>query len=90
VIKTVRIEHQRRVTVSEQDGHPTKSKTAVTQESTNFYATSFELGFVSPLSLISSATAVGESIQKFFRPSPATVTSNTPLSTKPRRWWCSP
>jgi hypothetical protein len=49
VVKTVRIEHQRRVTVSEKDGHRTKSKAAVTQESTNFYATNFELGSVSPL-----------------------------------------
>jgi hypothetical protein len=49
VVKTVRIHHQRHVTVSEKDGHRTKSKTAVTQESTNFYATNFELGSVSPL-----------------------------------------
>src|SRR6266481_2433719 len=49
VVKTVRIEHQRRVTVSEKDGHRIKSKTATTQESTNFYATNFELGSVSPL-----------------------------------------
>jgi len=49
VVKTVRSEPQRRVTVSEKDGHRTKSKTAVTQENTNFYATNFELGSVSPL-----------------------------------------
>jgi len=49
VVKTVRIEHQRRVTVGKKDGHRTKSKSAVTQESTNFYATNFELGSVSPL-----------------------------------------
>jgi Transposase DDE domain len=49
VVKTVRIEHQHRVTVSEEDGHRIKSKTAVTQESTNFYATNFELGSISPL-----------------------------------------
>ena len=49
VVKTVRIEHQRRVTVSEKDGHRIKSKTAATQESTTFYATNFELGSVSPL-----------------------------------------
>src|SRR2546429_349553 len=49
VVKTVRIEHQRRVTVSEKDGHRIKSKTAATQESTNFYATNFEIGSVSPL-----------------------------------------
>jgi hypothetical protein len=49
VVKTVRIEPQRRVTVSEKDGQRTKSKTAVTQESTNFYATNFELGSISPL-----------------------------------------
>jgi hypothetical protein len=49
VVKTVRIEYLRRVTVSEKDGHRTKSKTAVTQQSTNFYATNFELGSISPL-----------------------------------------
>jgi len=51
VVKTVRIEHQRRVTVGKKDGHRTKSKSAVTQESTNFYATNLELGSVSPLFL---------------------------------------
>src|SRR3984893_8957366 len=51
VVKTVRIEHPRRVTVSENDGHRIKSKTAVTQQSTNFYATNFELGSVSALFL---------------------------------------
>ena len=49
VVKTVRIENRRRVTVNEKDGHRTKSKTAVTPESTNFYATNFELGSISPL-----------------------------------------
>ena len=49
VVKTVRIEHRRRVTIIEKDGHRIKSKTDVTQESTNFYATNFELGSVSPL-----------------------------------------
>lgn len=49
VVKTVRIENQRRVTVGKKDGRRTKSKTAVTQESTNFYATNFELGSISPL-----------------------------------------
>jgi DDE family transposase len=49
VVKTVRIEQLRRITVSEKDGHRIKRKTAVTQESTNFYATNFELGSVSPL-----------------------------------------
>ncbi|PYU53973.1 MAG: hypothetical protein DMG55_33035, partial [Acidobacteria bacterium] len=49
IVKTVRIEHQHRVTVSEQDGHRIKGKAAVTQESTNFYATNFELGSISPL-----------------------------------------
>jgi len=49
VVKTVRTEHQRRVTVSEQDTHRTKGKTAIAQPSTNFYATNFELGSISPL-----------------------------------------
>jgi hypothetical protein len=49
VVKTVRVENLRRVTVTEKDNHPTKSKIAVAQESTNFYATNFDLGSISPL-----------------------------------------
>jgi hypothetical protein len=49
VVKTFRLEQQRRLTVSEKDGHRTKSKTPVAQPSTNFYATNFELGSISPL-----------------------------------------
>jgi Transposase DDE domain len=49
VVKTVRIENRRRVTVSEKDGHRIKSRIAAPQESTNFYATNFELGSISPL-----------------------------------------
>jgi hypothetical protein len=49
VVKTVRIENQRRVTVGKKDRRRTKTKTEVTQESTNFYATNFELGSISPL-----------------------------------------
>jgi len=49
IIKTLRIEHQRRVTVSKKDDHRTKSTRAITQHSTNFYATNFELGSISPL-----------------------------------------
>jgi len=49
VLKTVRTEHQRRVIIREKDGHRTKSKTTMSQQSTNFYATNFELGSISPL-----------------------------------------
>jgi hypothetical protein len=49
VVKTVRIENQRRVTVSEKDAPRTKDKTEMSQQSTNFYATNFELGLISPL-----------------------------------------
>ncbi|MFZ1135644.1 MAG: transposase [Candidatus Korobacteraceae bacterium] len=49
VVKTVRIEHRRRVTVGEKDGRRIKTKMAIPQQSTNFYATNFELGSVSPL-----------------------------------------
>ncbi len=49
VIKTVRLEQQCRVTVREKEGHRSKGKTAVAQPSTNFYATNFELGSLSPL-----------------------------------------
>jgi hypothetical protein len=43
VVKTFRIEPQRRVTISKKDGQRTKGKTPVAQPSTNFYATNFEL-----------------------------------------------
>jgi hypothetical protein len=49
IVKTVRIQNRRRVTVSQNDGRRSKSKTSVTQHSINFYATNFELGSVSPL-----------------------------------------
>jgi hypothetical protein len=49
VVKTVRIEQQRRVAVSGKDAARTKGKTAILQPSTNFYATNFELGSISPL-----------------------------------------
>lgn len=49
VVKTIRIESRSRVMVSEQDGHRIKSKTAAPQQSTNYYATNFQLGSISPL-----------------------------------------
>jgi hypothetical protein len=48
VVKTVRLEHQRQVAVGQQDGHLKKSKIPVTLQSTNFYATNFELGAIPP------------------------------------------
>ena len=51
VVKTFRIEQQRRVTISEkdEDAPRRKGKTEIAQPSTNFYATNFELGSISPL-----------------------------------------
>ena len=49
VVKTVRSEHQRRVAVSDKDAPRSKGKTATSHQSTNFYATNFELGLISPL-----------------------------------------
>lgn len=49
VVKSVRIENLRRVKITEKDNHRIKSKTEVAQESTNFYASNFELGSISPL-----------------------------------------
>jgi len=49
VVKTVRIDHKREVTVSQDGAHRKKTKTDVTEESTNFYATNFELGSIPPL-----------------------------------------
>jgi Transposase DDE domain len=51
VVKTVRIEQQHRVTVSAKDAARIKGKMAMSQPSTNFYATNFDLGSISPLFL---------------------------------------
>lgn len=48
VVKTVRTDRKREVTVSQDDGHRKKAKSKVTIESTNFYATNFELGSIPP------------------------------------------
>ena len=48
VVKTVRVQRQRRVAVGQQDAHLKKTKTPVVVESTNFYATNFELGAIPP------------------------------------------
>jgi hypothetical protein len=49
VLKTVRIDHRREVVVSQIDGHRKQSKAEVAQQSTNFYASNFELGAISPV-----------------------------------------
>ena len=48
VIKTVRTEHKRQVAVRPEGDHLRKSKSEVAEESTNFYATNFELGAIPP------------------------------------------
>jgi hypothetical protein len=49
VVKTVRTDRQREIRVSPEGGQVKKAKSAVTVESTNFYATNFELGAIPPL-----------------------------------------
>jgi hypothetical protein len=49
VVKTVRVESRRRVALTEKDAPRAKGKTPLTQQSTNFYATNFELGSIPPL-----------------------------------------
>jgi hypothetical protein len=49
VVKTERIDQKRQVTVSQEGSVRKKGKTTVTQESTNFYATHFQLGSIPPL-----------------------------------------
>jgi hypothetical protein len=49
VIKTVRIERKREVTVKPEGDRLRKSKSEVVEESTNFYATNFDLGAIPPL-----------------------------------------
>ena len=48
VVKTVRVDHKREVTIRQDGEHFKKSKTDVALESTNFYATNFELGAIPP------------------------------------------
>ena len=49
VVKAVRVDHQRRVEVRQEGQRLKKSKIAVDLESTNFYATNFELSAIPPL-----------------------------------------
>jgi hypothetical protein len=88
VLKTVRLDHKRQVTVNQHDQHLQKSKTETALESTNLYATNFELGAIPQLLSINSAAADGASMSKCFKRSPPTATLNVPLSTKARLWWC--
>lgn len=46
VVKTVRLDHKRQVTVSRDGAHLSKKKTELAVQSTNFYATNFELGAI--------------------------------------------
>ena len=48
VVKTVRIDHKRQVTISQEGEHLKKTKTGVALESTNFYATNFQLDTIPP------------------------------------------
>ncbi|HWR77688.1 MAG TPA: transposase [Thiobacillus sp.] len=49
VVKTVRTDRKREVTVSQDGDHVKKVKSEVSIESTNFYATNFELGSIPPV-----------------------------------------
>lgn len=49
VVKTVRTHRKREVTVTPEGDHLRKRKSEVAEESTNFYATNFELGAIPPL-----------------------------------------
>lgn len=49
VVKTVRLDCKHKVTVRPEGDRPGKSKSKVAEQSTNFYATNFELGAISPL-----------------------------------------
>jgi hypothetical protein len=49
VVKTIRIDRKREITVRPEGDRLRKSKREVTEESTNFYATNFELGAIPPL-----------------------------------------
>jgi hypothetical protein len=49
VVKTVRTDRKCEVTVTPEGEHRRKRKSEVAQESTNFYATNFELGAIPPL-----------------------------------------
>jgi hypothetical protein len=84
VVKTVRLDHKRPVTLSQDGDHLPKSQADMAPESTNCYATNCELGTIPLRSSSHSAAADGASMPRCFRPSLQTATSNIPPSTKAR------
>jgi hypothetical protein len=48
IVKTVRIQKHRRVRVRSEDGGKKKTKEAIREESTNYYATNLDLGLIPP------------------------------------------
>jgi hypothetical protein len=74
VVKTVRTNHKRQLTVRQDGDHLKKSKSEVALESTNFYATNFALGAIPRCSSINWAAVGGASMPRCFRPLPPTAT----------------
>ena len=69
VVKTVRLDNQRRI----------EKKVEVTRESSNFYATNFQLG--------QGRWRIDTEV---FQTITVAAISSIPPSTKALRWWCSP
>jgi hypothetical protein len=88
VVKTERVEQKREVTVSQEGPHRKKRKTPVTQESTNFYATNFELGSISPLFIHQLGRSRWRIDTQVFQTLTSDCHLKHPLSTKARRSSC--
>jgi hypothetical protein len=88
VVKTIRIEHQLRVTVSEEAAHRKKGKTAMSQQSTNFYATNFELGSISPPFIHQCSRSRWRIDTEVFQTITTDCHLKHPAVHRLRFWWC--
>jgi hypothetical protein len=86
VVKTVRREGRRRVAFTEKDAQRAKGKTPITQESTNFYATNFELGSVSPLFIHQLSRSRWRIDTEVFQTITTDCHLKHPAAIRPRRW----
>ena len=89
VVKTVRTDHKRQVTVSQDGDHLTKKQGRGGAGEHQLLRHQFRTRrHPADCSSINSAAVGGASMPRCFRPSPPTATSSIPLSTKARLWWC--
>jgi hypothetical protein len=89
VVKTFRVQKVHRVQVTrDETAKQKKTKRAVEQESTNYYASNLDLGSIPPRFIHQLVGAAGGWIRKCSKPSPPKPTSSSPPSIKLVRWSC--